>query len=159
MKKLNRGKLTSLNEIRVADNIAECLYDPTTGRLRKPGLILAHATSTPVGDPEEAKALYRVFGEELRDIDLTALKSYIGHLLGGSGSFNIAAAVQSIMTGEIPHILNLENPDPKIPHIEDFNFVEDNFLYKPVHSVLAPAYGFGGFASSVLIEKYIPRAA
>lgn len=147
---------TELNAQRVADLMGTTLYDPRTDRLRKPSAIFAHATSTKVGDPLEAEALYKVFGDDLSDIPTTALKSYLGHLLGGAGSVNAVAAVRALQEGIVPRILNLEKPDPKILDKYPLNLVRGNHLHTPLESILAVAYGFGGFNAVLHIGRYVP---
>ena len=62
--------------------------------------INAHATSTPVGDIAEYKALLAVFGDRVHEIPVSATKAAHGHLLGGTG------ALEAIFT-----ILAVQRPD------------------------------------------------
>ena len=47
--------------------------------------INAHATSTPIGDNIEIKAIKKVFGEHAHKIPISSTKSMLGHQLGASG--------------------------------------------------------------------------
>lgn len=155
-KSIDGANKFELLPIRVADTIAQALYEPTTGGLRKPDAFFAHATSTPVGDPLEAEAFRLVFGGETKDIPVTAIKSFIGHTLGGAGAINAAVAIQSLMDGEMPNILTLQNPDSEITKKIKMEFVTDKFMKHPMRSVLATAYGFGGNNASLYLGKYYP---
>ena len=145
---------TALNPTRVADTVAESLWQSESGRLYKPDTIFAHATSTPLGDKSEAKALRTVFGDDLGGISITALKSYIGHLLGGAGSINVVAAVMALNEGYIPQIINLDNQDPEIMAYGPMDLVMKEPRGRNINSVLALAYGFGGYNASLLLGKY-----
>lgn len=140
----------------IADTIALALYDPSSGGLRKPDAFFAHATSTPPGDQNEAEALKIVFGNETRDIPTTAIKSFIGHTLGGAGAINAAVALQSIINGEIPHILNLQNPDQQIAQIVEMAYVQNQFMKHPMNTALAVAYGFGGNNCALYLGRCLP---
>ncbi|KAG5559103.1 hypothetical protein RHGRI_008875 [Rhododendron griersonianum] len=72
--------------------------------------INAHATSTPVGDLKEYKALIQCFGNN-PELRVNSTKSMIGHLLGASGAVEAVATVQAIRTGWVHPNINLENPD------------------------------------------------
>src|SRR5690606_17554415 len=50
------------------------------------GIVNPHATSTPLGDAAECKALGHVFGDHLGNLKVTATKSMTGHLLGGTSA-------------------------------------------------------------------------
>ncbi len=154
VKSMDGYKPTEMNPVRVADTIAVALWDKQAKALRKPGAIFVHSTSTPVGDPLEVLALRMVFGEDLRDVPITAIKSMLGHLLGGAGSVNLVTAVQALNEGRIPQILNLESPDPEIMREGELYVVRDAPLTTPLQSVLATAFGFGGYNAAVLVEKY-----
>lgn len=147
---------TKLDPKILADTIARAVYDPSTNNLRKPDAIFAHATATTDGDILEAQALNMAFGDDLRDIPITAIKSFIGHTFGGSGGINADVALQCILNGEMPYIRNLVNPDPKILIEAELNFVRGRFLKKQIDTALAGASGFGGYNAILLLGRYIP---
>ncbi|KAH1209566.1 3-oxoacyl-[acyl-carrier-protein] synthase II, chloroplastic [Glycine max] len=72
--------------------------------------INAHATSTPIGDLKEYKALIHCFGQNL-ELRVNSTKSMIGHLLGAAGGVEAVATIQAIKTGWVHPNINLENPD------------------------------------------------
>lgn len=47
--------------------------------------INVHATSTEAGDEIEAKSIHQVFGKNVDNIPISAIKSYIGHTFAGAG--------------------------------------------------------------------------
>jgi 3-oxoacyl-[acyl-carrier-protein] synthase II len=76
------------------------------------GYINAHGTATIVGDVVECEALREVFGEVAARIPVSSTKSMHGHLLGGAGALEMAAALMPFSDGVIPPTANLEQPDP-----------------------------------------------
>jgi 3-oxoacyl-[acyl-carrier-protein] synthase II len=78
------------------------------------GHVQAHAASTPAGDPAEALAIKRVFGERAASIPVTSLKGALGHCMGAAGSIETVMAVRSIAEQCIPPTLNYRTPDPAI---------------------------------------------
>ncbi|CAN5118753.1 beta-ketoacyl-[acyl-carrier-protein] synthase family protein [soil metagenome] len=77
--------------------------------------INAHATSTPVGDIAEYKALLAVFGERVHGIPVSATKAATGHLLGGTGALEAMFAILAVQERTAPTTINLDDPDPQIP--------------------------------------------
>lgn len=77
--------------------------------------INAHATSTPVGDIAEYKAMLRVFGEHLDHIPVSATKGATGHLLGGTGALEAIFTILALHNRIAPPTINLDNQDPAIP--------------------------------------------
>ncbi len=77
--------------------------------------INAHATSTPVGDIAEYNALYRVFGERLNSIPVSATKASTGHLLGGTGALEAVFTILALHERIAPPTINLDNQDEAIP--------------------------------------------
>lgn len=103
--------------------------------------INAHATSTPVGDIAEYKALLRVFGDRLGDIPVSATKASTGHLLGGTGALEAAFTIMALHTGTLPPTINLTEQDPAIP----LDVVTEP---RPIEAgsgvAISNSFGFGG---------------
>ncbi|MGA1449608.1 MAG: beta-ketoacyl-ACP synthase II [Candidatus Nanopelagicales bacterium] len=104
--------------------------------------INAHATSTPVGDIAEYKAMRRALGTDLDQVLVTATKSLTGHLLGGAGAAESILTILALTNKQSPVTLNLEHQDPEIPvnvSIKNKNQLPDN-----ARVALNNSFGFGG---------------
>ena len=104
--------------------------------------INAHATSTPVGDIAEYKAMRSALGSALDNVVVTATKSMTGHLLGGAGAVESVFTIMGLKEGLIPPTLNLNNQDPEI----QVN-VAKNVPFKlasGANFALNNSFGFGG---------------
>ena len=77
--------------------------------------INAHATSTPVGDPNEYQALKAIFGPRVTEIPVSATKASTGHLLGGTGALEAIFTVLAIGQRQAPPTINLTTQDPEVP--------------------------------------------
>jgi 3-oxoacyl-[acyl-carrier-protein] synthase II len=113
--------------------------------------INAHATSTPVGDIAEYKALRRVFGDHLDNIAVTATKSSTGHLLGAAGAVEAIFTILALHEGIIPPTINLDDQDPEI--LLD---VVTKSRPMPAGNQLAisNSFGFGGHNAVVAFRTY-----
>ncbi|HSF26463.1 MAG TPA: beta-ketoacyl-ACP synthase II [Actinomycetes bacterium] len=76
--------------------------------------INAHATSTPVGDIAEAKALHAALGDAVGQVVVTSTKSMTGHLLGAAGAIETIATLLALRERTVPATINLEDPDDDI---------------------------------------------
>jgi 3-oxoacyl-[acyl-carrier-protein] synthase II len=76
------------------------------------GYINAHGTATIVGDTVECEAIRAVFGDASARIPVSSTKSMHGHLLGGAGALEMAAALMPFSEGVLPPTAHLEQPDP-----------------------------------------------
>lgn len=103
--------------------------------------INAHATSTPVGDIAEYKAMEHVFGERLAGIPVSATKASTGHLLGGAGGIEAIFTVLALHERTAPPTINLTEADPAIPLDvvrEPRTLPEGDLL------AISNSFGFGG---------------
>ncbi|MCB0064640.1 MAG: beta-ketoacyl-ACP synthase II [Caldilineaceae bacterium] len=110
-----------------------------------------HATSTPVGDLSEMKAMQRLFGEHLSQVQISATKSMTGHLLGAAGALEAAIAVMTIHTGQIPPTINTTTVDPVVP--DGVQLTLGHAVERPIAVAMSNSFGFGGHNSTVIFQR------
>jgi 3-oxoacyl-[acyl-carrier-protein] synthase II len=110
--------------------------------------VSAHATSTTIGDIAETRAIKLALGEHAYRTPISAMKSQIGHLLGGAGGVETVGAVQALISGEIPPTVNLEHPGDGC----DLDYVPHEARRTPVRTVLKNAFAFGGMNAALVIR-------
>jgi len=113
--------------------------------------INAHATSTPVGDIAEYKALLAVFGERVHDIPVSATKASTGHLLGGTGALEAIFTILALHYRTAPPTINLTEQDPEIllDVVTSPRALGDGPLL-----AISNSFGFGGHNSVVAFRTY-----
>lgn len=111
------------------------------------GHINAHATSTPLGDLAEARALGIALGAHRPPV--TATKSCTGHLLGAAGAVEAIATVLALSSGAIPAIRNLDDPDDDA----DVDAVRVVPRQHPHEVALTTSFGFGGHDVSLVLTR------
>lgn len=111
--------------------------------------INAHATSTPLGDKTETKAIKMVFGKKVEKIPVSSLKSMTGHMLAGSGALEVAFTLLSMKEGIITPTINLKEHDPEcdLYHVKQTREAE-------IDIALSNSFGFGG-VNGVLVFRRI----
>ena len=114
------------------------------------GYVNAHGTSTPAGDVGEAKAVARLFGDNIKNVSMSSTKSAIGHLLGAAGAVEAVLTIKSINEQICPPTLNLENPDPEV---EGMDLVPLKAKKREIKAAMSNSFGFGGTNSSVIFKK------
>lgn len=110
--------------------------------------INAHATSTPVGDMAEVRALQKIFTQPER-IKINATKSMIGHLLGAAAGIEAVVVVKSIMEGRIHPTINLEQKEEEL--LFDAPMTAEEF---DVKNGLSTSFGFGGHNAAVIFAPF-----
>ena len=103
--------------------------------------INAHATSTPVGDPNEYVALRSVFGDRVDEIPVSATKASTGHLLGGTGALEAVFTVLALQNRVAPPTINITEQDPAVPFRLSGSPVE---LGAGDQLAISNSFGFGG---------------
>ncbi|MBM3192816.1 MAG: beta-ketoacyl-ACP synthase II [Chlamydiae bacterium] len=113
--------------------------------------INAHATSTPVGDLCEIRAIKDLFQDSLSKIYVNATKSLIGHALGAAGALEAITCIKTLLTGEIHPTINLEDREEELSGI---NIVSEKSKKTNPKVVLSNSFGFGGHNSVIILSKY-----
>jgi len=112
-----------------------------------------HATSTPLGDSSELKAVQRVFTEKSK-LHISATKSMTGHLLGAAGAVEAIACVNAIVHGIIPPTINTENVQAEFADAYDYTL--GKAVRKNVNYAMSNTFGFGGHIATTVFKKYEP---
>ncbi|MBC7382795.1 MAG: beta-ketoacyl-ACP synthase II [Bacteroidia bacterium] len=112
-----------------------------------------HGTSTPLGDPQEIKAILKVFGEHAYKMNISSTKSMTGHLLGGAGAIETIACILAIHKGIIPPTINHFTDDPAFD--PDLNLTFNKAQHRVVNAALSNTFGFGGHNASVILKKFV----
>ena len=116
--------------------------------------INTHGTSTPLGDVTEVKAIQRVFGEHVYDMNLDATKSMTGHLIGAAGAVEALACIMALKEGIIPPTIN-HDPEDLDENIDyRINFTFDKAQERDIRYALSNTFGFGGHNACLLFKKW-----
>jgi len=112
----------------------------------------AHATSTPLGDKAECRAISSVLAGSSATV--TSNKGGIGHLLGAAGAVESVFSVLSVQEGVVPPCVNVDNLDSEVG--EDLNIVlGKKFINQDSERriLLKNSFGFGGTNVSLVFES------
>lgn len=112
------------------------------------GYVNAHATSTPIGDLNEAKAIAEVFGDAKPYVAST--KSMTGHEMWMAGASEVIYSTLMMQNGFIAPNLNFEEPDEASALLNiPAKTVDTGF-----DTFLSNSFGFGGTNSTLIIKKF-----
>ena len=111
--------------------------------------INAHATSTPVGDTIEMRAMKRILGSH-KDVSVSSTKSSVGHLLGAAGSVEAIFSILALRDQIVPPTLNLDEPDEGV----DLDCVPHKAKQRKVDIALSNSFGFGGTNASLVFKRF-----
>ena len=115
--------------------------------IREIGYINAHATSTLVGDANEAKAIYRVFGDQRTEV--TSTKSQTGHEMWMAGASEVVYSILMMKGGFIGGNINFEHPDEDSAKL----LIPSRTIEKHFDTFLSNSFGFGGTNSTLVIRN------
>jgi 3-oxoacyl-[acyl-carrier-protein] synthase II len=109
----------------------------------------AHASSTPLGDVAEARALALALGTRAASVPVSGTKALYGHPLGASGAIEAAICALAIQDGWAPASVNLAEPDPEIATLlPGLLRAGRDGTYR---RVLSTSFGFGGLNAALVL--------
>jgi 3-oxoacyl-[acyl-carrier-protein] synthase II len=109
----------------------------------------AHASSTPLGDIAEARAIALALGERAATVPVSGTKALYGHPLGASGAIEAAICALAIRDGWAPASANLVEPDDETAHLlPGLLLTGRDGTYR---RTLSTSFGFGGLNAALVL--------
>ena len=114
-------------------------------------LVNTHATSTPMGDIQECKAVKEVFGDSPKTY-VNNTKSYIGHCMGAAGALELAGNLPSFQDNIIHPTINVDDLDPEcaLPNL----VINEPLKVDEVKVILNNSFGMLGINSALIVKKF-----
>lgn len=109
----------------------------------------AHATSTPIGDLSEARALRSIFGQAPTRPAISSTKALTGHGLSLAGAMEAGFCALAIKEGFMPGSAHITNVDPAC---DGLNIIRATLPQRP-HVVLSNSSGFGGANVALVLRS------
>lgn len=109
--------------------------------------INAHATSTPIGDLNEAKAIHKIFGSE---VPVSSTKSMTGHECWMAGASEVIYSILMMQNSFIAPNINLDEVDEEAKCINLIGKTQN----KKIDVFLSNSFGFGGTNSALILKKF-----
>ena len=110
-----------------------------------------HGTSTPLGDIAELKAIEKIFGDHVTNLNISSTKSMTGHLLGAAGAIEAIACILAMQHDFVPPTINHFTDDPDINPYLNLTFNEAQ--QRKVKATLSNTFGFGGHNASIIFRQ------
>jgi beta-ketoacyl-acyl-carrier-protein synthase I len=108
--------------------------------------INAHATSTPIGDANEAKAIYQLFGG---NTPVSSTKGLTGHECWMAGASEIVYSVIMMQHSFIAPNLNFETADADSGRLR----IIAETTPQRIDTFLSNSFGFGGTNSAIIVRQ------
>ncbi|MFA5944016.1 MAG: beta-ketoacyl synthase N-terminal-like domain-containing protein, partial [Candidatus Thermoplasmatota archaeon] len=131
------------------------------------GLLEAHGTSTPVGDPVELQSVMEAFVDLTKtpiapgSIAVGSVKGNIGHLKAAAGAAGVLKAALALKHGILPPSINVRSLNPRIDwarapfkvqtQAQPWQTTSDHPRRAAVSS-----FGFGGTNFHIVLEEHVP---
>jgi 3-oxoacyl-[acyl-carrier-protein] synthase II len=114
-------------------------------------LVNTHATSTPMGDIQECKAVKEVFGDSPKTY-VNNTKSFIGHCMGAAGALELAGNLPSFQDNIIHPTINVDDLDPEcaLPNL----VINKPLKVDAVKVILNNSFGMLGINSALIVKKF-----
>ena len=108
----------------------------------------AHATSTPIGDLSEIRALRSIFGHAPTRPAISSTKALTGHGLSLAGAMEAGFCALAIKEGFMPGSAHITRLDPAC---EGLNIIRSTLPHRP-NTVLSNSSGFGGANVAIVMR-------
>ena len=133
---------------------AECMHAALKVAGMEPGdvdIVNTHATSTPMGDIQECKAIREVFAD-CPTTYINNTKSFIGHAMGAAGALELAGNLPSFKDNIIHPTINVEDLDPEcaLPNL----VINQPLKVDAVKVILNNSFGMLGINSALIVRKF-----
>ncbi len=133
---------------------AECMHAALKVAGMQPGdvdIVNTHATSTPMGDIQECKAIRAVF-TDCPTTYINNTKSFIGHAMGAAGALELAGNLPSFKDNIIHPTINVEDLDPEcaLPNL----VINEPLKVDAVKVILNNSFGMLGINSALIVRKF-----
>ena len=111
--------------------------------------VSAHASSTPIGDIAEARAIAGALGARAANVPVSATKALTGHPLGATGAIEAAMATLAVHEGWVPGTVNLVAPEPDLAALLPCLLPDGR--EGRYERVLSTSFGFGGLNAALVL--------
>jgi 3-oxoacyl-[acyl-carrier-protein] synthase II len=111
----------------------------------------AHASSTPLGDVAEARALALALGDQAAAVPVSGTKALYGHPLGATGAIEAAIGALTIRDGWAPASVNLEASEEEIANSLPGLIRDPAGRPGTYERVLSTSFGFGGLNAALVL--------
>ena len=111
--------------------------------------VSAHASSTPLGDIAEARALALALGDRASTVPVSGTKALYGHPLGASGAIEAGICALAVRDGWAPGTVNLTEPEPDLAAVLP-GLLRDGRA-GTYRRILSTSFGFGGLNAALVI--------
>ncbi|KAK5991657.1 Highly reducing polyketide synthase lcsB [Cladobotryum mycophilum] len=122
--------------------------------LGETAIVECHGTGTAVGDPLEASAVAKCFGDE--GVIITSVKPNVGHSEGAAGLTSVIKAVLAIEHRKVPPNIFFNTPNPSIP-FDRYNLhvpiTVEEWPQGRAERISVNSFGVGGTNAHVILES------
>ncbi|KAB5493941.1 beta-ketoacyl-[acyl-carrier-protein] synthase family protein [Serratia sp. RJAL6] len=112
--------------------------------------INAHGTSTAQSDVNETVAIKAALGRDAYRTPISSTKSYTGHLLAASGSFEAIVCLQALQQQMMPATCHLHESDPEC----DLDYIREGHRRGRLRNVMSLNFGFGGANAALVFGNH-----
>lgn len=126
------------------------LLETTGVAIEEIDYINAHATSTPIGDLSEIRAIKDVFGERAKHLKINAPKSMLGHTCWSAPIVETVGAILQMKGGRLHPTINVEDQDPEV----DLDVCANSAADHDINIFLKNSFGFGGINCCALFKQF-----